>query len=130
MTFPTFNLDKSRIALIPNFLKIVVSSVKTTIKRFVETFVSQQARASTTSGSPSRKSISLLTFQFPLPPPTEQRRIVARIEALAAKIEEAQLIRGEVIEEADRTVSSKARKILGTIIEPVTELEKWLDSLP
>ena len=81
-----------------------------------------------TSGKNRIRPEGFLEIEIPLPPPSEQRRIVARIETLAAKIEEAQLIRGEVIEEADRAVSIKARKILGTIIEPVTELEKWLDS--
>lgn len=79
--------------------------------------------------TPNRfKENFFLDLEIPLPPLPEQRRIVARIEALAAKIEEAQLIRGEVIEEADRVVSIKARKILGKIIQPVTELESWLDS--
>ena len=81
-----------------------------------------------TSGKNRIRPEGFLEIEIPLPPPSEQRRIVARIETLSAKIEEAQLIRGEVIEEADRAVSIKARKILGTIIEPVTELEKWLDS--
>ncbi|MYA28648.1 MAG: hypothetical protein F4Z24_04960 [Nitrospira sp. SB0666_bin_27] len=81
-----------------------------------------------TSGKNRIRPERFLEIEIPLPRPAEQRRIVTRIETLAAKIEEAQLIRGEVIEEADRVVSIKARKILGTIIEPVTELEKWLDS--
>ncbi len=81
-----------------------------------------------TSGKNRIRPEHFLKIEIPLPSPSEQRRIVARIEALAAKIEEAQLIRGEMIEEADKAVSSKARKILGTIVEPVTELEKWLDS--
>ena len=42
----------------------------------------------------------VLKYQIPLPPLTEQRRIVARIEALARRVAEAQSLRREVSEEA------------------------------
>lgn len=44
--------------------------------------------------------------QIPLPPLTEQKRIVARIEELAAKIEEAKGLRQKAVEEAEAVVLS------------------------
>ena len=43
----------------------------------------------------------VLEYTIPLPPLDEQRRIVARIEALAAKIEEARALRQQAAEEAE-----------------------------
>ena len=40
-------------------------------------------------------------MEIPLPPLTEQRRIVERIEALAGRVDEAQSLRREAIEEAE-----------------------------
>lgn len=46
----------------------------------------------------------------PLPPVDEQRRIIARIEGLAAKIEEMQGLRKETIQDADRLLSTMAHR--------------------
>ena len=43
----------------------------------------------------------VLGYKIPLPPLDEQRRIVARIEELAARIEEARELRRRAVEEAD-----------------------------
>jgi type I restriction enzyme S subunit len=43
----------------------------------------------------------VLGYEIPLPPLDEQRRLVARIEALAAKIEEARGLRRLAVEEAE-----------------------------
>jgi len=50
-----------------------------------------------------------------LPPLTEQRRIVARIEALAAKVNEAKRLRQETITEIETLVASKEMQIWNTI---------------
>jgi type I restriction enzyme S subunit len=47
-----------------------------------------------------------LSLEIPLPPLDEQRRIVGRIEGLAAKIEEAQRLRGETAVAIDALVAS------------------------
>ncbi len=48
-----------------------------------------------------------LELEIPLPPPEEQRRIVARIEELAAKVEEALGLRRQAIEEAKALEASQ-----------------------
>jgi type I restriction enzyme S subunit len=47
------------------------------------------------------KEERLLAMEMPLPPPDEQRRIVARIEELAAKIHEARTLRQQAVKEAE-----------------------------
>jgi type I restriction enzyme, S subunit len=52
------------------------------------------------------KEDKLLAMQIPLPPLAEQRRIVARIEDLAAEIEEAHGLRRQAAEEGEALVAS------------------------
>lgn len=54
----------------------------------------------------------VLTYQIPLPPLDEQRRIVARIEELAAKVEEARGLRRQSAEEAKVLWASSAQKLV------------------
>lgn len=54
-----------------------------------------------TSGQNRIRPERFLEIDIPLPPVSEQRRIVARIEELAAKIEAARGLRQEAIKEAD-----------------------------
>jgi type I restriction enzyme S subunit len=49
----------------------------------------------------------VLDYAIPLPPLTEQRRIVGRIEELAAQINEARIFRQQATEEAEGLLSSK-----------------------
>ena len=49
----------------------------------------------------------VLEYQIPLPPLDEQRRVVARIEELVAKVDEARGLRSEAIEEVSALFSSK-----------------------
>jgi type I restriction enzyme S subunit len=60
-----------------------------------------------------RDSVSPATFlalEIPLPSLSEQRRIVARIEELAAKIEEARELRQQVLKETDRLLIAMAHR--------------------
>ncbi len=57
-----------------------------------------------TSGKNRIRPEKFLEIEIPLPPPPEQRRIVARIEELATKIEEARGLRKLAMDEAE-TVS-------------------------
>jgi type I restriction enzyme S subunit len=58
------------------------------------------------------KSKRLLPTEIPLPPLAEQRRIVARIEELAAKIAEARSLRQQTAKEAEAFVTSSLRRIM------------------
>lgn len=52
-----------------------------------------------------------LTLEIPLPPPEEQRRIVARIEELATKIEEAKRLRRQAVDEAEALLMSASAEL-------------------
>lgn len=55
----------------------------------------------------------VLGYEIPLPPLSEQRRIVARIEELAAQIHEAKRLRKEAAEEAEGLIRAFAREAFG-----------------
>lgn len=57
----------------------------------------------------------------------KQRRIVARIEELAAKVEAARALRQQAAEEAEALINAQARKMLSAVDAEVTELRQWLD---
>ncbi len=106
--FPTYQLDVAVVN--PKFLQYYFRTMD----------IAQQALALSKGGA----AISKLTLnppQFwdlviPLPPLEEQRRIVARIEELAAKIEEARGLQKEAVEEAEglmaRTTSLSFDKLM------------------
>jgi hypothetical protein len=62
----------------------------------------------------------------PLPPLAEQRRVVARIEELAAQIHEARTLRHQAAEEAEALVASVRAKLLQ---ETPAEREEIFDSI-
>lgn len=71
------------------------------------------------------KARRLLPIPIPLPPVPEQRRIVAWIEELAAKISEAQGLRQKVGEEGGALVSRATASLIdeaGWTIRPLSEL--------
>jgi|SanBayMetagenome_1026888.scaffolds.fasta_scaffold14629_2 type I restriction enzyme S subunit len=57
------------------------------------------------------KAKRLLPIPIPLPPLDEQRRIVARIEELATKVEEARGLRRQSVEEAEALIIANQAKI-------------------
>lgn len=56
-------------------------------------------------------------FEIPLPPLSEQRRIVARIEELAAKIDEARVLRQKAAEGAELVARLFANRLFNSISE-------------
>jgi type I restriction enzyme S subunit len=61
------------------------------------------------------KAKRLLPIPIPLPPLSEQRRIVMRIEGLAAKIEEALRLRQQAVEETESLVVAEYGKIFAKL---------------
>ena len=59
------------------------------------------------------KEAKLLAMKIPLPPLEEQQRIVARIEELAAKIEEAQELRRQAAAEAEMLLDVVTQQVFG-----------------
>jgi type I restriction enzyme S subunit len=64
------------------------------------------------------KEAKLLAMHIPLPPPEEQRRIVARIEELATKVEAARALRQQAATQIDRLYISASRQAF-------TERNNW-----
>jgi len=73
------------------------------------------------------KASRFLPLEIPLPPLTEQRRIVARIESLARRVAEAQSLRREASEEAEILAFATARKIFSNLDSKITELGELVD---
>ncbi len=96
--FPTFTVDRSR--LDSNYLRFYFA--RPSIWSEVESYCT-----GTTKASRNRfKEEFFLRLPVPLPTLTEQRRIVARIEEFAAKIEEARAVRRRSIEETSTVLAS------------------------
>jgi type I restriction enzyme S subunit len=94
--FPTFRLDETKV--IPSYLAWYFRT---------PSFWNDCENAS--RGSTGRNQIKRSTFSaihVPLPPLDEQRRIVARIEELAAKVEEACTLRTHSRDAAEQLVGS------------------------
>jgi type I restriction enzyme S subunit len=100
--FPVFTPNASK--LLPSFLAWISKT---------NTFVDICRAAS--EGTTNRVRLDeqrFLTFEIPLPSLNEQRRIVARIEALAAQIEEARGLRRGAVEEGNNLLESAIDDVL------------------
>lgn len=101
--FPTFRVDESRCD--PRFLC-----------KYLATPTGREQLIRISPGSAGRNRVLSLKrlpeVEIPLPPLAEQRRIVARIEALAAQIDEAKRLRQEAVEEAEALFGAEAGKRL------------------
>jgi type I restriction enzyme, S subunit len=73
---------------------------------------SLDAQARGTTGYAAVRPKQFLALEIPLPPLTEQRRIVAHIESLAARVHEAQRLREETDYEADVFIGSSLNKLV------------------
>lgn len=77
-----------------------------------------------TSGKNRIKPERFLEIEIPLPPLVEQRRIVTRIESLAAKIEEARGLRRQISVEVAALVTSVHAKLSGSRTKKLCEILK------
>jgi type I restriction enzyme S subunit len=111
--FPCFSVNQDRAD--PSYLW----------KYFTRSSAWDEALSLSTGGTPTSrnrlKEEQFLALKIPLPPVLEQRRIVTRIEDLAAKINEARTLRQRTAEEAEalshsgvEAVFRKLRNIVGT----------------
>lgn len=64
------------------------------------------------------KEDRFLALEIPLPPLSEQRRVVARIEELSAQIQEARQLRKEAAAEAETLLPRTAAKLFSTASSP------------
>lgn len=101
--FPAFNINPDRLE--PKFLEW-----KSKTKEFVDLC---RAASEGTTNRVRLKEDKFLRLSLSLPPFPEQRRIVAKIEALAAKIEEAR--------RAKRDIEEKAREMMLSAFTDITK---------
>lgn len=99
--FPLFAIDENRI--VPRYFEWLSKT-----KPFVE--LCQKASEGTTNRVRLQED-RFLNLQIPLPPLPEQRRIVARIEELAAKINEARGLRERTVAETNGIIGNHIKRI-------------------
>lgn len=99
--FPTFELDQSKV--LPPWLHWMTKTPWF--------WASCDALSQGTSGKNRIRPELFLTITVPLPPIAEQRRIVARIEQLAGRIEEARRLRRLAVGEVAALAASAANLI-------------------
>ncbi len=99
--FPVFAVNPSRI--LPKYLEWISKT-----HFFVDLC---KAASEGTTNRVRLKEDRFLMAKIPLPPLAEQRRIVARIEELAAKIEEARGLRKNAGEEVEALLAAKLNEI-------------------
>lgn len=83
------------------------------------------AEAKGTTGYAAVRPKILLACEIPLPPPQEQRRVVARIEELAAQIHEARILRHQAAQEAEALIPRTTTSLLddaGWATSPLSEI--------
>jgi type I restriction enzyme S subunit len=105
--FPLFNIVGNRLS--PTYLGWMCRT---------ESFVEECKRAS--EGTTNRVRLQedkFLAREIPLPPLAEQRRVVARIEGLAAQFQEARSLRHQAAEEAEVLVGARASAIFRSAMD-------------
>ena len=116
--FPSFEIDRK--LLLPNYLNWMSKT-----RDFVTLC---QAASEGTTNRVRLQEDRFLAMTIPLPPLVEQQRIVARIDTLATRIEEAKGLRAETMVEVEALAGSAARQLLSQIQAQATTLMQWLDS--
>lgn len=99
-----FLFDVHRDKLEPNYLQALFTA------NYLQDQLDVEAKG--TTGYAAVRPKNLLAAEIPLPPLPEQQRIVARIESLAEKIEEARVLRSYNIKEAEAIHGTTASLLL------------------
>lgn len=91
-------------------------------RRFLDFFIRtppfrEQVAAQGSTNYAAIRPSHVLGYEIPLPPLAEQRRVVARIQALAAQIHEARTLRHQAAEEAEALLASRRRATFGEAAE-------------
>ncbi|HMA34313.1 MAG TPA: restriction endonuclease subunit S [Chloroflexia bacterium] len=105
---------------------------------FIRTPVFQdQVQAQGSTNYAAIRPANVLSYTIPLPPLPEQQRIVARVEALASRIAEAQKLRQETVTEVEALWTSAASNILNSLanapaipIESLAEVRGGIQKSP
>ena len=87
-------------------------------RRFLDFFIRtpafrEQVAAQGSTNYAAIRPAQVLGYKIPLPPLAEQRRVVARIEELAAQIHEARTLRQQAAGEAEALLASHRRAVFG-----------------
>jgi type I restriction enzyme S subunit len=93
-------------SIVSNHYFLFVVDTATLNRRFLDYFIRtpafrSQVEAQGSTNYAAIRPSHVLNYTMPLPPLPEQRRIVARIEELAAQIQEARTLRQQAVEEAE-----------------------------
>jgi type I restriction enzyme S subunit len=101
-------------------------------RRFLDYFIRtpgfrDQIEAQGSTNYAAIRQAHVLEYQMPLPPLHEQRRVVARIEEVAAQIQEAHTLRQQAVDEAEALWQRAAENIFDKLVEtnslrPLSEL--------
>lgn len=100
--FPVFEIDSGRLA--PAFLGLYFQMPA------VWEFVSGRSTGTNVRRRRLHPS-ELLRHEMPLPPLAEQQWVVARIEEVAALVQEARFLRKQIMQETERVMASAEKKI-------------------
>ena len=106
--FPTFKIDEQQV--FPKFLEMHFK------QRWVWTEVEKYCTGTTKASRNRFKEKFFLNLDIPLPAKEEQKRIVARIESMMARIEEARKLRTEAIGEGVKNVVAIKEKIFSDLV--------------
>ena len=104
-------------------------------RRFLDFFIRtpafrEQVAAQGSTNYAAIRPAHVLGYEIPLPPLAEQRRVVARIEALAAQIHEARTLRHQAAEEAELLIPRATSSLLDDAGWASSQLEEILAEKP
>jgi len=90
-------------------------------RRFLDYFIRtpafrDQVQAQGSTNYAAIRPTDVLRYEIPLPPLAEQRRIVARIDALAAQIAQAQSLRHQAEQETEGAVDVARKRIFSALL--------------